>query len=79
MFRLKRELTSPPSELLTIKEAAAVLRVGTAAVYRLVHSGKLRAFRIRRDYRITRASLEELIRELELEAREYMKRPKMTR
>ena len=40
------------------KEVAEVLRVNVRVVYKLIETGKLRAIRVGRDWRITRAALE---------------------
>jgi excisionase family DNA binding protein len=46
------EERAPRPRLLTVKEAAAVLRVCTATVYALVEQGELRHVRIRNAIRI---------------------------
>jgi excisionase family DNA binding protein len=45
----------PP--VLTLNEAAAVMRVHVNSVYPLIHQGALPAFKVRSRWRITRAAL----------------------
>lgn len=47
-------------DVLTVKEAAALLKVSTATVYALVDRGELEHFRVRNSIRVLRASLEAL-------------------
>ena len=44
--------SSPTSTFLTVAEVAALLRVSTMTVYRLIKAGELPAARIGRSYRI---------------------------
>ena len=44
--------------LLTVGEVAAMMRVSTMTVYRLIKSGELGAFRIGRGYRIPQRDVE---------------------
>ena len=48
------------SDILTVPEAARVLRVPKATVYKLVQLGKLRASKIGRHWRIRRRDLDSL-------------------
>ena len=48
-------------EILTTEEAAEALRVGYNALYYLLHSGKLKAFRNGRLWRIPKKSIIEYI------------------
>ncbi len=48
--------------LVTIREAANMMRVSKMTVYRLVHAGTLPAVRIRRSYRIRRHDLDTYLR-----------------
>jgi len=45
----------PP--LLTVKEVAGLLRVCENTVYNWIHSGKLRAFKVGRDWRIPKEAI----------------------
>ena len=51
------------SEILTVDEACEVLRIGYNAMYDLLNSGKLKAYRNGRTWRIPRIALEMFIRE----------------
>ena len=44
--------TETEQHLLTVAEVAAVLRVSTMTVYRLIRAGELQATRVGRSYRI---------------------------
>ncbi len=52
-------------EVLTAEEAAAYLRVSLYTIWRWCKEGRLPAFQIKREWRIRRSKLEELIEELE--------------
>lgn len=49
-------------DLLTVDEATAALKIGKNALYRLLGSGQLKAYRNGRIWRIPRLSIEEYIR-----------------
>ena len=54
-------LVNYPS-VLTVNETMDVLRIGRSQCYALLHSGKLKAFRIgKKTWKISRESLEEYI------------------
>lgn len=44
--------------VLTVSEVAARWKCGTDSVYRMIKSGRLKAFRIGQDYRIREAEVE---------------------
>lgn len=46
------------SDLLTVKEVAAILRVSQPTVLRMIDDGELRAIRVRNQWRISRADLD---------------------
>lgn len=46
------------SEILTLTEVAALLRVRRAVAWRLVRSGRLPSFRVGKAYRVQRADFE---------------------
>lgn len=48
-------------DLITVAEAAAILRVSHPTVRKLVDDGKLKGFKAGKSYRIHRQSLEQLI------------------
>ena len=49
-------------QVLTVVEAAEILRCTGSSVYRAIESGRLRCFRVgKRGVRITRAALEEFM------------------
>lgn len=52
-----------PSDLLTVSEVAAMLRVSKMTIYRMVNSGELPAFRVSRSFRIRAASMQKLMSE----------------
>jgi excisionase family DNA binding protein len=57
-----RRVPELPSELFfTVAEVAATLRVSKMTIYRLIHSGELRAVRFAHTYRVPRAAVEEYI------------------
>ena len=45
-------------DVITVKELAALLRIGINAAYRLVRDGTIFSVRVGRQYRIPRASLD---------------------
>lgn len=49
-------------DLLTVEEACEALKMGKNALYELLTSGKLKAFRNGRVWRIPKAAVEEYIR-----------------
>ena len=57
--------TPPNHELLTTEEAAAYLRVSQYTVWRWCTEGRLPAFQIGREWRISKTRLDEKIEELE--------------
>jgi excisionase family DNA binding protein len=50
-------IETPPLELLTVAEVAAVLRVSRATAYRLIEAGELPAHRVGGSIRIDKAEL----------------------
>jgi excisionase family DNA binding protein len=69
---MKRDDESNPSTteakryVLTVKEAASLLRIQRAKVYLLIESGSLRGVKVGSAWRILRSSLEELVGEVVL-------------
>lgn len=63
---MKMDDTTPPptspSSLVTVKEAAAQLRISTMTVYRLVQAGSIPAIRFRRNFRIDQHDLDNFIK-----------------
>jgi excisionase family DNA binding protein len=54
--------TRPPEEIMLVPEVAALMRVTDKTVYRLIETGKLRAYRLGdRVIRIKRADVEALL------------------
>lgn len=49
------------SELLTVKEAAELLKISRVQVRRMIQNGELAAFKVGREYRIPLASIKEFI------------------
>ena len=49
------------SELLTVKEAAELLKISRVQVRRVIQNGELAAFKVGREYRIPLASIKEFI------------------
>ena len=49
-------------DLLTVEEASEALKMGKNALYKLLASGKLKAFRNGRVWRIPKQAIEEFIR-----------------
>lgn len=50
-------------DVLTAEEAAEALRIGCNAIYEILNSGKLKAYKNGRTWRIPRAALKEYILE----------------
>lgn len=50
-----------PSDLLTVKEVAGVLRVSQPTVLRMIDDGELRAIRVRNQWRIRRSDLDDYL------------------
>ena len=50
-----------PSDLLTVKEVAEILRVSQPTVLRMIDDGELRAIRVRNQWRIRRSDLDEYL------------------
>ena len=50
-----------PDEVLTIKEVAALLKLAEKTVYAMAQAGEIPAFKIRGQWRIRRADLDEWI------------------
>jgi len=51
------------TELFTVKEVAAYLKVSRTQVRRMIQSGQLSAIKVGREYRVSLASLAELTEE----------------
>jgi excisionase family DNA binding protein len=62
---------SQPTQLLTIKDTAAILAVSTRTVSRLVASGELESIRIGGARRIRSGALEKYINTLQRQQREH--------
>ncbi len=56
---------SPQHEFLTTHEAAEYLRMHPHTIWRWCREGRLSAFQIKREWRIRKSKLDELIEELE--------------
>lgn len=52
----------PDVEFMYVQDVAEALRVSRMTVYRLVHSGALRAYQVRRNYRIDPRDFVEYVR-----------------
>ena len=65
MEQMNAQAKSPRAELVTVMEAAAMLRVGRSTMQKLVRERKVQSLRIGRVLRITVASIDELIRRSE--------------
>ncbi len=50
------------TEFLTVEEVAAEVRVSKMTVYRMIHSGELRAVRIGRSFRVRREDWDDYLR-----------------
>lgn len=50
-------------DLMTTEEAKEALKIGNNTLYRLLRSGKLKAFRLGRIWKIPKAAVEEYIRD----------------
>jgi excisionase family DNA binding protein len=56
------QIASGEDTLITIAEAAALMRVSPMTVYRLVHARELAAIRVGRSFRICRGDLDAFLR-----------------
>jgi len=54
-------MTVEDPEFMTVAEVAVLFRVAKMTVYRYIHAGQLRAWRIGRSYRIRTADVRELL------------------
>jgi excisionase family DNA binding protein len=50
-----------PSDLLTVKEVAEILRVSQPTILRMIDDGELRAIRVRNQWRIRRSDLDDYL------------------
>ena len=67
---LESTSSSPgPSLLLTVEEAAELLRIGRTRTYELVMSGRITSVKIGRSRLVVRASLQEFVEQLLMEQR----------
>lgn len=62
------------ANLLTVEEAAALLKVDPKTVYRLINDGQLKAAAIGRVYRIEETDLDDFIRQSKLKVQRAPKR-----
>lgn len=51
----------PPQVVLTVREAATILRIRRSKVYELIKTGLIEGFKVGADWRIKRDSLERLV------------------
>ncbi len=54
-------------QLLTVKQLAEALQINEQTVQRFIREGKLKAFRVGREYRIKKSKLNEYLTELSTE------------
>ncbi len=54
---------APYPDVCTIQETQQILGIGRVSVYNLIESGKLRAFRIGRAYKIPKKAIREFLEE----------------
>lgn len=70
--------TNPPQanqpQLMTVEEAASVLRVDPKTVYRLINNNELKAVLIGRVYRIDSTDLEDFLRRAKLKTQRAPKK-----
>ena len=50
-------------DILTVEELAEVLKIGTSQAYKIVRTGKLKAYKEGKDWKIPKKSLEDYIRQ----------------
>jgi excisionase family DNA binding protein len=60
---MTQQLDTTNTRFLTVGEVAAILRVSTMTVYRLINSGELRAARIGRSFRLREEDLDRYVTE----------------
>ncbi len=55
-------MTAPESPFLTVDEVAKRLCVSRMSIYRAIHAGELRAYRVRRQFRVPRRAVGDYLR-----------------
>ena len=60
---MARQLDNTQARFMTVGEVAAVLRVSTMTVYRLINAGQLPAVRIGRSFRVREEELDHYLAE----------------
>ena len=60
-MNIMKHLKKNIQEVFTLTEVASILRVGRVTAWRLVTSGKLRAFRAGKNWRVQQVDLEKFI------------------
>ncbi|CKZ78134.1 DNA-binding protein [Mycobacterium tuberculosis] len=55
------EARQPKTQLLTVAEVAALMRVSKMTVYRLVHNGELPAVRVGRSFRVHAKAVHDML------------------
>ncbi len=60
---MTQQIDTTTTRFLTVGEVAALLRVSTMTVYRLINSGELRAARIGRSFRLREEDLQSYLHE----------------
>ena len=58
---MRTALKRVPSELMTVEQVAAYLRLHKLTVYKFIRSGELQALRLGRSFRVRRADVEEFL------------------
>ena len=68
------EASTSPRQLMTVEEAAALLRVDPKTVYRLINNNELKAVLIGRVYRIDSVDLDDFLRRAKLKTQRAPKK-----
>jgi len=68
------EASISPRQLMTVEEAAALLRVDPKTVYRLINNNELKAVLIGRVYRIDSVDLDDFLRRAKLKTQRAPKK-----
>lgn len=58
---MQHKTTTEPDELLKVQEVATMLRTTHTTVYRLIDNGAVDGFKVGKQWRITRQSLEDYL------------------
>jgi len=73
-FVVKMRMTKTPTNLMTVEEAAAYLKVDPKTVYRLINDKEIKAFLVGRVYRFEMKDIEDFVQKSKLKVQRAAKR-----